>query len=296
MAKNEPQTAPVIDDFEREAKEAGIEIYEEMEEPEGIGATFTPRLTAPSTTDKNWIHYTKGGYNYCILISGKSCLPNCVGYAWGRWREILGKKPKLSLGNAENWWAYNDGYKRGQTPKLGAVACWRKGKAGDPSDGAGHVAIVEKIDPVDGSVTFSNSSYGGKRFWLCQLRKPYYFGNQYVFQGFIYLPEDNPQPTPPSPKTVTYTVVRGDTLSKIAAKFHTTVAKLVALNNLKNPNYIVVGQKLIISTDATVIYTVQRGDTLSAIAKKFNTTVAAIVAKNNIKNPNLIYVGQKLMI
>jgi len=296
MAKNEPQTAPVIDEFEQEAREAGIEIYEEMEEPEGIGATFTPRLTAPSTTDKNWIHYTKGGYNYCILISGKSCLPNCVGYAWGRWREILGKKPKLSLGNAENWWNYNDGYKRGQEPKLGAIACWRKGRAGDPSDGAGHVAPLETIDPVDGSVTFSNSSYGGTRFWLCQLRKPYYFGKNYVFQGYIYLPEDTPGPEPTPPKTITYTVKKGDTLSSIAYRFNTTVAKLIALNNIPNPNIIYVGQVLTISTNATVIYTVQRGDTLYAIAKKFGTTVDAIVKKNKIANPNLIYVGQRLMI
>ena len=45
---------------------------------------FNQRTTAPSTTDKHWISYTKGGLNECILISGTSCLPNCTGYAWGR--------------------------------------------------------------------------------------------------------------------------------------------------------------------------------------------------------------------
>ena len=40
----------------------------------------------------------------------------------------------------------------------------------------------------------------------------------------------------------TYTVVKGDTLSEIAARYDTTVAKLVELNNIKNPDYIVVGQ------------------------------------------------------
>lgn len=63
---------------------------------------FKKRLTAPSTTDKHWLHYTKGVLNKCILISGNSCLSNCVGYAWGRWYELLGKEPKLSRGNAEN--------------------------------------------------------------------------------------------------------------------------------------------------------------------------------------------------
>lgn len=153
-------------------------------------ATFTPRTTAPTSANKNFLHYAKsksGGYNYCIHIKDGSCLPNCVGFAWGRWREILGKKPNLSLNNAENWWGYTaDGYKRGQTAKLGAVACWRKGKAGVSSDGAGHVAIVEKIN-ADGSIVTSNSAYGGTRFYLKTIKPPFNLSG-YVFQGFIYLP------------------------------------------------------------------------------------------------------------
>lgn len=231
-----PEQTILKDDFEQAVQAAGIEITTKEKQPEGIGAEFTPRLSAPSATNKNWIHYTRGGYNYCILIRNNSCLPNCVGYAWGRWRELLGKKPALSLGNAENWWNYKDGYARGQTPRLGAVACWRKGRAGEPSDGAGHVAIVEKIDPVNGE-TFSNSSYGGTRFWLCQLRKPYYFGSDYVFQGFIYLPGSGPT-------YIIYTVEKGDTLSKIARAFGTSVAVLAELNGIANPNLIYVGQKL----------------------------------------------------
>ena len=33
---------------------------------------FKPRTSAPSTSDPNWIHTSKGGKNSCILISGKS--------------------------------------------------------------------------------------------------------------------------------------------------------------------------------------------------------------------------------
>ena len=47
--------------------------------------------------------------------------------------------------------------------------------------------------------------------------------------------------------TVYYTVKKGDTLSKIAKTYKTSVSNLVKLNKIKNPNYIVVGQKLIIS-------------------------------------------------
>jgi len=49
-----------------------------------------------------------------------------------------------------------------------------------------------------------------------------------------------------STKTVTYVVAAGDSLNKIAAKFGTTVAKIIADNKLKNPNSISVGLKLTI--------------------------------------------------
>ena len=41
-----------------------------------------------------------------------------------------------------------------------------------------------------------------------------------------------------------YVVKKGDTLSHIALKYNTTVSKLAKLNNISNPNYIVVGQKI----------------------------------------------------
>lgn len=148
---------------------------------------FKPRLTAPAASDRHWIHTSKGGLNSCILISGNSCLPNCVGYAWGRFYEILGKAPKLSRGNAEMWFGYNDGYKRGKTPKLGAVICWRKGKVGVSADGAGHVAVVERVN-TDGSILISESGYNAFRFRTRTLKPPYAIGGTYVFQGFIYNP------------------------------------------------------------------------------------------------------------
>ena len=54
--------------------------------------------------------------------------------------------------------------------------------------------------------------------------------------------EDKPQV--PSTTGGTYTVVKGDTLSEIAAKYGTTVDTLVQLNGISNPNLIVVGQKI----------------------------------------------------
>lgn len=152
---------------------------------------FKQRTSAPSTTDKYWIHTSNGGLNECIKINNSgSCLPNCVGYAWGRFYEITGERPKLSRANAENWYGYtSDGYKRSQNPDVGAVICWRKGQAGNSSDGAGHVAIVEEVKS-NGDVVTSNSAYGGTRFYMKTVTKSsgYSIGSAYTFQGFILPP------------------------------------------------------------------------------------------------------------
>lgn len=175
----------------------GVEVIIDIEEDiDGIGAVdednsqsdYSPRLTTPSKTDPHWIYYKKGGYNQCIKIGGNECIPNCVGYAWGRDLEVRGETTStLSKSNAENWYGNTkDGRQRGMEPKLGAIACWRKGKAGVAADGAGHVAIVEAIDEKTGITTFSNSAYKGKRFYLTKMKAPYNLGSKYTFQGFIY--------------------------------------------------------------------------------------------------------------
>lgn len=56
--------------------------------------------------------------------------------------------------------------------------------------------------------------------------------------GYNMLPDN------PTPKAEYYVVKKGDTLTKIAKKYKTTVKKLVALNKIKNPNVIKVGQKI----------------------------------------------------
>ncbi|MBQ8965872.1 GH25 family lysozyme [Ruminococcus sp.] len=58
-------------------------------------------------------------------------------------------------------------------------------------------------------------------------------------------PETKPaEPTKPTTTTTTYTVKSGDTLTAIAKKYGTTVAKLVKDNSIKNANLIYVGQKI----------------------------------------------------
>jgi murein DD-endopeptidase MepM/ murein hydrolase activator NlpD len=52
------------------------------------------------------------------------------------------------------------------------------------------------------------------------------------------------KPAPAAPATGTYTVKKGDNLTKIAKANNTTVAKLVGLNGIKNANLIQIGQVL----------------------------------------------------
>jgi murein DD-endopeptidase MepM/ murein hydrolase activator NlpD len=58
-------------------------------------------------------------------------------------------------------------------------------------------------------------------------------------------PAPKPAPVPPTPpSTDTYTVVKGDNLTRIAARYGTSVAELVRINAIKNANLINVGQVL----------------------------------------------------
>lgn len=96
-----------------------------------------------------------------------------------------------------------------------------------------------------------------------------------------------------------YTIKRGDTLSEIASKYRTTIARLKELNSIKDVNKIYTGQQLkipISGGNEVVFYTVVKGDSLTAIAKRFNTSVSKLVKDNNISNPDLIYTGQILKI
>lgn len=49
---------------------------------------------------------------------------------------------------------------------------------------------------------------------------------------------------PSKKQEIVYVVKKGDTLSGIAKRYNTSVAKLVQLNHIKNPNLIYVGQKI----------------------------------------------------
>ena len=118
---------------------------------------------------------------------------------------------------------------------------------------------------------------------------------------------------------------KGDRLSTVVAKHHTTGAALASLDHIKNGNVIFVGQVLKVpcgasaagSSSGSVVkvtppaapsepvtpgrggdprpaYTVKTGDTLSSIAARTGTSVNALMQANGIRDANRIYAGQTL--
>ena len=78
------------------------------------------------------------------------------------------------------------------------------------------------------------------------------------------------------------------------------------MNNLKDENYIFVGQNLIISesiknntqqTDLVDQYhIVQIGENLTDISNKYKLNLGYLIEINNLKNPDSIKVGDKLLL
>ncbi|MDA8193830.1 MAG: LysM peptidoglycan-binding domain-containing protein [Thermaerobacter sp.] len=116
-----------------------------------------------------------------------------------------------------------------------------------------------------------------------------------------------------SPTATRYTVQAGNTLGGIASRFHTSVATLAALNHLANPNWLQIGQVLLLPAQGSPAaaasaavrssnpagagrYVVRPGDTLSQIAARFGIAWPTLAAVNHLANPNWLHVGQVLMI
>ncbi len=93
--------------------------------------------------------------------------------------------------------------------------------------------------------------------------------------------------------SISHTVRRGDTLSKLAAKYGTTVSAIQQANGLRGTR-IGRGQRLKIP-GGPVTHTVKRGENLGMLAKRYGTTVQNIRNANNLRS-NTIHPGQTLSI
>lgn len=150
------------------------------------GFAFTPRTTL-NNADCALQYWTYSSAGNVFTRNHALAGGNCTWYAYGRAWELLGSRPTLSLNGAHKWYNYNDGYERGQEPRLGAIACWS-----DAGSTVGHVAVVEAID--GNNVTCSESGWSYTNGYFKTVTRNRYNMNYSLggverkFQGYIYLP------------------------------------------------------------------------------------------------------------
>ena len=96
-----------------------------------------------------------------------------------------------------------------------------------------------------------------------------------------------------------YTVERGDTLSEIARDHDVSLADVVELNEIADPDLILPGQVILIPGEdgnTGTVHVVAKGETLARIASAYGASPASIARANSLGNPNLITPGQQLQI
>lgn len=150
----------------------------------------------------------------------------------------------------------------------------------------------------------------------------------------VAMPMPRPDFRPPverAPATIdaaganSYTIQKGDSLSKVAVRAGVSVREIQELNSITDVNKIRIGQKILLPAHAKQLpsapapaaapkasskssskssapakasgstHVVQSGDTLGKLASRYGTTVAAFKSVNNLKS-DTIRIGQKLAV
>lgn len=135
------------------------------------------RTTCPKN-NRYYMRTVTGGLNGAVAGSPMqkyaNVLDNCVGFANGRYNEIW-NDPDLKdiekpfnvqlVCNAENFIesAKRQGLKISSTPVVGGIMVWQKGTTLNAYDGAGHVAVVERVYD-DGTILTSESGWASWAF------------------------------------------------------------------------------------------------------------------------------------
>lgn len=116
--------------------------------------------------------------------------------------------------------------------------------------------------------------------------------------------DEVPKWSVPKASYVYHRVRRGETLSLIALKYHTSMNSIARANHIRRKHLIRAGQLLKIPTrhyashysvPADGKYRVRKGDSLWLIARKFNTSTKTLQKINNLRSVTL-YVGQILRV
>jgi LysM repeat protein len=119
------------------------------------------------------------------------------------------------------------------------------------------------------------------------------------------IPREERLAAAPAASESSHKVRRGETLSRIAGKYGTTVEAIASANSIRNCNSLRVGQVLMIPGEGYVAsgppenpetHTVQRGETLGGICRRYGVRLNDLLAWNDIKSNDLIHPGQKLIV
>lgn len=146
-------------------------------------------------------------------------------------------------------WQENDAY----VPSPGDYVFydWDDNGAGDCTGSADHVGIVEKVSGQTITVIEGNYSNSVKRRnisvngrYIRGYGVPKYSSKATGGSSGGTTGSNTGSSGNTASGEVVYTVVAGDTLSKIAARYGTTYQKLAEYNGISNPNVISVGQKI----------------------------------------------------
>lgn len=103
-----------------------------------------------------------------------------------------------------------------------------------------------------------------------------------------------------SGKPIVVSVKRGDSLWRIARRYHISVAELASLNGISERSTLHIGDKLkvrrVASTNGAqrISYTVRDGDSLWSIANHFNVSLNKLTNWNSISRSSILHPGQKL--
>jgi len=112
---------------------------------------------------------------------------------------------------------------------------------------------------------------------------------------------------PENTEPIVYTVKAGDNLWNISQKYGVSVAVITDINNLRDKDFLSLGQKLEIPAigggvsksnqkqEPTIItYTVVKGDNLWSISQRYDVKMNTIISTNNLKEISRLSIGQKL--
>jgi membrane-bound lytic murein transglycosylase D len=138
----------------------------------------------------------------------------------------------------------------------------------------------------------------------------YNFTNPFRKKTYLYIPYEkkrlfaknfDPKRAKKVLKHRVYIVKKGDSLYKIAKKFHTSYKDIKRYNKLSSNN-LRIGKKLLIPLlkknrryKRRSVYIVKSGDTLSSISNRYNVSIKRLMSYNSLKS-SFLKPGKKLVI